>query len=149
MTLNEFVRKALTVPFLEKGRDYSGWDCWGLVYCAYWDIKDLALPAYLDYGSTREYEKLHALVESAKCFWEPAVIPAPMDVALFRISKYQTHVALMVDKRNALHAEQKIGTFIEPVDAAIWRKRLEGIYRYIAADGQNVGSLASFQSAAR
>lgn len=142
MTLNEFVKKALKVPFVEKGRDYSGWDCWGLVYCAYWDINFTALPEYLDYGSTKDYQQLHAIIEGAKCFWAPSDVVRPMDVALFRISKFQTHVALMTDKRNALHAEQKLGTFIEPIDAAIWRKRLEGIYRYTGGtDGPNVGGL--------
>lgn len=142
MTINEFVKKALSVPFVEKGRSYDGWDCWGLVYCGHWDIADIALPAYTDYSSTRDYQHLHNIIQDAKCFWTPSEKTQPLDVALFRISRYQTHVALMVDKRNALHAEFKLGTFIEPIDAAIWRKRLEGIYRY-SADGPNVGSLTS------
>lgn len=142
MTLKEFVEKALPVPFVEKGRDYSGWDCWGTVFCGHWDVLDISLPEYLDYGTTKDYEQIHSIIQMEKCFWLPSQRPRAMDVALFRISKYQTHVALMVDKRNALHAEHKLGTFIEPIDAAIWRKRLEGIYRHVA-NSQDVGGPTS------
>lgn len=142
--LGEFVRRALPVPFVEKGRDFSGWDCYGLVHCAYREIYGVELPAYLEYDSTREYEQLRSLIATAKPLWTPVKDCQVGDVALFTISGQPIHVALVVDRRNALHAESKLGTFLEPIRGVVWGKRLEGIYRY-AGLSQNDGGDAPVQ----
>jgi len=130
MNHNEFVKKALLVPFVEKGRDFEGWDCWGLVYLHYKLVQRVVLPEYLDYSSTREYRQLRALISQAKPSWAQVDEPDQGDVAVFNLSGSPTHVALVIDKRNALHAEYKVGTFMEPIKGVVWGKRLEGIYRY-------------------
>lgn len=130
MTLKEFVRKAIAVPFKEKGRDMEGWDCFGLLYAAYREIKAIELPQYLDYSSTKSYQELKTLIDSARPMWEKVEQSQPMDVAVFNISGMPTHVGLVIDKRNMLHTEHKIGTFLEPIFGAMWGKRLEGVYRY-------------------
>lgn len=130
MVHKDFVRKSLAVPFVEKGRDFNGWDCWGLVHCYFKEVKGVALPAYLDYDSTTEYQQLESLINQAKPAWVAVAEPEQGDVALFNLSGHPTHVALVIDKRNALHAESRPGTFMEPMNGAMWAKRLEGIYRY-------------------
>ena len=130
MKHKEFVRRSLQVPFVEKGRDFEGWDCWGLVYCYFKQVKRILLPEYLDYSSTTEYRQLKRLINQAKPAWIVVDEPEQGDVAIFNLSGYPTHVALVMDKRNALHAESKVGTFMEPIKGAVWGKRLEGIYRY-------------------
>lgn len=129
MTIEEFIERAIRVPFKDKGRDWSGWDCYGSVYCAFREVKGIILPEYLDYLSTREYAQLKTLIDSVRPTWEEVTNPQVMDVAVFTLSQSPCHVALMIDARNALHAEKKLGTFIEPIDSAVWKKRLEGIYR--------------------
>lgn len=144
MTINEFVHWAVGVPFVEKGRDYSGWDCWGSVWCAYRDVYGIFLPKYLDYESTVEYEQLRLLIDHGKKTWVHVTKPQSGDVAVFNISGAPCHVAMVVDGRNALHAERKIGTFIEPLNSIIWKKRLEGFYRY-ERFSKNDSGLPSFQ----
>ncbi len=130
MTHREFVRKSLAVPFVEKGRDFTGWDCYGLVFAYFHHVRGIDLPPYLGYGSTIEYKQLHSLIEAGKPFWEPVACPQQGDVALFNLSGRPTHLALVIDNRNALHAEARVGTFIEPMHGLVWGKRLNGIFRY-------------------
>ncbi len=130
MSHKDFVRKSLAVPFVEKGRDFEGWDCWGLVYCYFKYVRMTILPEYLDYSSTTEYRQLKMLINQAKPAWTQVDEPEQGDVAIFNLSGHPTHVALVIDKRNALHAEMKVGTFMEPIKGVMWGKRLEGIYRY-------------------
>ena len=62
VTIDEFIVKAIKVPFVDKGREYSGWDCWGSVCCFYRDVKGVILPQYLDYDSSTEYRQLQELI---------------------------------------------------------------------------------------
>ena len=148
MTLEEFIRKALTVPFKEHGRSYEGWDCYGLVYCAYRDVYGIELPEYSDYDSTKEYEQLHSLINQARPLWESIVNRLSSkqgDVVVFTISRVPVHVGLVINKKAALHCEEKLGTFIEPINGSVWGKRVEGIYRYVGIS-QNDSGNTSVQS---
>ena len=46
MDINEFCRKSVGVPFLQHGRDWYAWDCWGLICVAYKELFGIILPAY-------------------------------------------------------------------------------------------------------
>jgi len=134
MTLDDFIRRALKVPFLEQGRDYDGWDCWGLVYCAYRDVMGVELPSY-----TENYHRLDVLgspslaklIQSQLPYWETVTSPEKMDVAIFRLAGRPVHIGLMVDKNRALHTEVRRGSFVEPIYNVMWRGRLEGLYRHV------------------
>jgi probable lipoprotein NlpC len=130
MTIEEFVNKAIRVPFVDRGRDYTGWDCWGEIYCFHRDVKNILLPIYLDYSSTSAYSELHELFSAGIKNWIAVDKYAPGDVALFTIAGQKRHVALVIDQKSALHTEKRLGTFIEPLKGLVWGKRLEGVYRY-------------------
>ncbi len=134
MTLNEFIDKALRAPFKTKGRDYSGFDCYGLMQCAYKDVLVRELPSYVDeYVDAGDTEASRRVIEdhilAAKHNWEQVEKPQAMDVVLFRFGNTRTHLGLMVDDKSFLHCEKRIGTVIERLDSAKWKKRAEGVYR--------------------
>jgi hypothetical protein len=56
-----------------------------------------------------------------------------MDVPLFTLGGMPIHVGLMIDHRNFLHCEKKIGTVIERIDSMAWNKRLSGVFRLCQA----------------
>lgn len=130
MTQEEFIKKALLVPFVDKGRDYAGWDCYGLVYCHHRDVLGIYLPPFLDYGSTRDYETLHRVIETGKSDWQEAGVPHPGDIALFTLANKPVHMGVVINRFDMIHAEERIGTFVESFAGSVWRKRLEGFYRY-------------------
>lgn len=137
MTLDEFVVRALTVPFVEKGRSFDGWDCWGVICVGLWEVAGVYVPPYTEgYDTTRGSEgcrQLDALISANMADWAPARLPwRPLDVALFRIAGRPVHVGMMVDPVRVLHAEEKVGTFVERIASPMWVKRLEGVYRHAA-----------------
>ena len=116
MTLNEFHRKAMFVPFLEKGRSYDGWDCWGLVYCAYRDVFGIDLPTYqADYRHTKDFQKTARIVEKAKLDgWDEVADPrAGLVAAILGRTGDATHVGLVLPSLNILHCETGCHTVVE------------------------------------
>ena len=133
MTLEEFVGRILLVPFVERGRDFKGVDCWGLVLLGYSHVLGIELPSYVDCydeADVRGSVELGQLVASHLPEWRRVSDPRAMDGALFLINRRPVHMGLLVDEQRVLHAEKKAGIFIERLYSPLWAKRLEGIYRY-------------------
>ena len=137
MDLDEFVDRALDVPFEERGRSYDGWDCWGLIYVAYRDLYEITLPTYTgEYHSTRRREELQDLIVQRKMGgWELSDPYRPGDVALVRMMGRNCHVGLMLSDWNMLHVQSGIMAIVEPIDRPPWRDKaydkVEGIYRHV------------------
>jgi len=134
MTLNEFIAKALLIKFKDKGRDYSGGDCWSIAYLAYKDILGIALPSfadeYINAGDTKASRRvIRDIILAQRHHWIAIEHPQALDIVLFRFGDVETHLGLMIDKRRFIHCERKINTVIERIDSAKWKKRIEGIYR--------------------
>lgn len=151
MELYEFVNRMLCggphggpVPFVEKGRDYDGVDCWGVIYLAFRDVYGIQLPSYVESYTERDLVGTSALARlvsvESRC-WSPIWtrgmgIPnhpydrRPGDVAVFLRQNRPVHTALVIDRRRVLHSEEELGTFVDRIDSPIWQHRLEGIYRY-------------------
>jgi cell wall-associated NlpC family hydrolase len=138
MTLNEFILKVMATPFKDKGRDYSALDCYGLVRLAYSEIFKIDLPSYSDEytnaGQCRDSRvEVSELIAMKKRKWQEVKDYRPMDVPLFTLGGMPIHVGLMIDHRNFLHCEKKIGTVIERIDSMAWNKRLSGVFRLCQA----------------
>ncbi len=137
MDLDEFVDRALDVPFEERGRSYGGWDCYGLIYVAYRDVYGVNLPIGTgEYHSTRRREELQDLIAKGKMGdWELTDPHRPGDVALVRMMGRDCHVGLMLSGWNMLHVVDHVLVAIEPIDRPPWRDKaydkVEGIYRYV------------------
>lgn len=137
MILDEFVDRALDVPFEEGGRSYDGWDCWGLVCVAYRDVYGIVLPTHTgEYRSTRRREELQDLIARRKAgSWELSDPHRPGDVALVRMMGRDCHVGLMLSDWDMLHVQAGISAVVEPIDRPPWRDRaydkVEGIYRHV------------------
>jgi len=122
MTQDEFVRAAIGVPFVEHGRDYKGWDCWGLVLCAYRDVLGVTVPDFI-YNDTND---IRALIRNfgtrSQEFWVK-VDPQPLSVACIYRRGHVIHAGLVIGRR-ILHVEQGIETCLERIE----RFRVEGFY---------------------
>lgn len=134
MTLDEFCERAILVPFLIGGRAWSGWDCWGLVYMAHNEVPALGGPVSsysTEYDSRISRRELAALIDRNKPEWRSIsdIDVRPGDISLYRVSAYASHVALVVEGRQMLHSESKIGTVLEPLAGRVWAGRHVGYYR--------------------
>lgn len=126
MTWLEFLERAITVPFKDRGRDYGGWDCWGLVICGYRDVLGIELPDYLDwYKTTKNHRALaRAFIDrSGSAGWKN-IDPRPGAVVVMMTGRLPTHAGVLVDHNMVLHCEDKTGT--------VWQRpselKIEGYY---------------------
>ncbi len=126
------VSRYASIPFVEKGRDITGCDCWGIVFLIFRDFFDIELPTYLeDYTSTEDEKVLGAVIAEHKRFnWEEVFIPEQFDVVLFRLKGQPMHVGVYVGEGRFVHCIQKSGVSVEKVNSIVWRNRIVGYYRY-------------------
>lgn len=110
----DFSQRAITVPFLEKGRSYDGWDCWGLIVCGYRDVLNIDLPGYeSQYSTTRDLKTLRAVFCAERDAKWTEVPRAIGSVALILRRNREVHVGVAVTRRDILHCERGVGTVLD------------------------------------
>lgn len=129
------VSKYLQVPFVERGRDWHGVDCWGLVCLVYrvelgielrdwseiyWTLKDLNPVA------------IEMAAEIEKKEWISVQSPQILDVVVFREEVNVSHVGLVLDpvKSKMLHFRFGSEGCVEHYNNFYWKNRLDGFYRH-------------------
>lgn len=124
----------LGIPWVERGRDTSGFDCYGLVIYCYKHFLDIDLP---------EFEYIVADIESklttvrnaqfAHSFKQVAR-PQPMDIVLLNYFGSPTHVALYLGESYILHVSNREATYrsrLTDMDGLrTIESRIEGYYRW-------------------
>lgn len=134
MTVAEFVDRIMRMPFVPRGRDYSGGDCWAVPYLLHRDVLGRALPAfdtqYFTAGETgADRAVIEALAYHERLRWTAVEIPQMGDVALLRCIGRPCHVGVMLDARRFLHIESAVGAAVERLASPLWQRRCEGVYR--------------------
>ena len=123
MNWQEFTKRAIFTPFLDHGRSYDGWDCWGLVYIAYRDVLGVDIPSYDEaYTDTGKFKELHKAFSSGLDAWKKK--DETGSVALILRRNLPIHVGILVGKSMVLHCEKSVGTIQEPRA----NMRIEGCY---------------------
>lgn len=129
MTLDEFAKRAIRVPFVIGGRDWSGWDCWGLVVVAYQEVAGVKIESFArQYNDDLGYQEIAVMIGRERPVWNPIPAPQPLAVSLYRINGREAHTSLCLDARTMLHAVDRVGTYIEPIDGPLWEKRHVGFF---------------------
>lgn len=126
-TLADFVG----VPFADHGRA-GGFDCWGLARAALLACRGIRLPDYGDgYRDCADHDGIAvAIREGLAEGWTRVEDPRAFDLVIFNIAGQPRHVGLMVGPTTFLHAPEGQTSRIERVTDPMWRKRIEGFYRY-------------------
>lgn len=131
----EFCRRSIGVPFIEKGRSFSGWDCWGLVFVAHKECFGISVPTYTDsYIAAKPSGDLARLI-SAERDGEQWIEICPGDVVagdvvLLRVAGRPVHVGLSISGKTMLHVEAGIDTCLEKFDGPLWANRVIGFWRH-------------------
>lgn len=121
------------LPFLEKGRDRTGVDCWGLVAMLLREQFGLEVPSYTeDYTTTKEGEEIAALIGRESLDWPevPLAEAQPGDVLILRIKGQPWHCGLVVEPPCFIHAALGVGTVRERWDALLWSRRIVAVHRH-------------------
>jgi cell wall-associated NlpC family hydrolase len=125
------VSKFSKIPFSEKGRNFSGCNCHGLVQVIYSVNLNVQLPAYHDeYDTLEDREELSRLVEQGKVDWREVESPEPYDLILFRLRSMPTHLGVYIGKGKFIHCMRDSGTSVEKLNSIVWKERVVGYYRH-------------------
>ncbi len=128
LTETKVIEKYLGVPYLHKGRDLTGLDCWGLIILIY---KDLGIDIFdLDnYEKNWHLKGDNHFIENYYDAWIKHLAPIFKDILLFNSSKNITnHAGLYLSNGKFLHG-CKAGVVVGRLNGK-WEERLQGIYRY-------------------
>lgn len=122
----------VNVPFLDKGRDENGADCWGLASVIYKNELKITLPDYLEfYENTNEREKLSALISSeSQSHWISVKEPKEFDVVVLNMRGVPMHVGIVTKPNHMIHCARGIGTTHEHYGTARWKHKVMGFYRW-------------------
>ena len=122
--------KYIGIPYVQKGRDENGVDCWGLVRLVYKNELDINLPSFSAEYETSDNERLEELFAQYKEGWESTDAPEAGDVVIFRIFGYESHIGVCIGDNKFLHVREARDAVIESLDNPKWSKRITGFFKY-------------------
>ena len=132
----------MRIPYLNRGRDHQGCDCWGIVRLIFKEELNVELPSYSDIDA-------HDAVRITAAFKEGEDVPkvgywrvldeneqiAPFDVVLMKWigSKVVGHIGIITDDFKLLHSEEFTGPIIVGLDNPAVIRRVVKFARWIDA----------------
>lgn len=121
----------LFIPFKEKGRDWSGCDCWGLVRLVYKEQLDIELPEFNGYKTLKDREVIDQMIEGNIGHWIeiPAGEEQIGDGVLMRLLG-RPHMGVVCRVNHVLHTNES-GATTEDYTRPNLRNRVIGFRRYV------------------
>ena len=118
------------IPYLDRGRDRAGVDCWGLVRL-FFAGRGIALPDYLsDYGTADDRVGVAIAIGPHSTGWQRVDAPRYGDCVLFNIAGAPCHIGIVLERGRFLHSMRGRNSCVEDLDAIQWARRIEGFYRW-------------------
>jgi cell wall-associated NlpC family hydrolase len=126
------------IPFVDKGRDEDGCDCWGLVQLIYKKEFGIDLPDYTEcYDDTDDKEAISSKIdEEKKSDWVEIDKGKEQvgDVVLLRMFNLPMHVGVVVEPRKKLiHTIKGVNVSVERYNVPRWKHKVLGFNRYAKA----------------
>ena len=122
--------KYIGIPFLDKGRDTDGIDCWGLVRLVYKQEYNIDLPNFSADYEAEDAERMSDLLAQYKEGWEKIDAPTEGCIVLFNILGIESHMGIAISTTHFLHARDRYDSAIESFESVSWRNRITGFYKY-------------------
>lgn len=131
-TIPAFAAPYVGIPYLDKGRDRAGIDCWGVVRLVLREVFHVELPSYDEtYCDGDDWQAIGTAVRAGLLHgWRRVERPQAGDLLVLAIARRPWHCALMLDAVHFLHAAPGDSTVIDRLDSQRWARRIEGIYRH-------------------
>ncbi len=120
------------IPYVPHGREYTGADCWGILFLYYRDVLGTPVPAYSAEMDAREFRHKDIgplIAEEREKHWRQVESPAVGDCVLMRAGRHDSHVGVFLGQGRMLHSEGPDPSVIDRIGDMRWRNRISGFYR--------------------
>jgi probable lipoprotein NlpC len=120
------------VPYVDRGRDADGLDCWGICLLFAREQLRLALPEYF-YPPEEMLARAPGLIAGAIVpggRWRAVEVIKPGDVVLFRIAGVVCHCGIALGSNLFLHTLPGRNSTVESLADVEWNQRMQGAYRW-------------------
>lgn len=122
--------KYIGLKYKEKGRDFSGVDCYGLVRLIYKNEYKIDLPSFTEEYTQDNTLRIQELIAQYKEGWESVDDPVEGSIVLFRVLGTESHVGVVINSTQFIHVRENQDSVIESLDSAYWKKRKVGYFKY-------------------
>lgn len=129
MTLDKFIG----IPFVNRGRDFNGCDCYGLLMLYYKEVLGINVPD-TQITAMQPMRTMAMYLEYVKANWE--LIDNPEINCGIALSlnenhpKLVTHFAVMISETKALHTLNKLESHIIDINSPTFKPFIRGFYRW-------------------
>jgi len=123
--------KYIGIPYKNKGRDFSGCDCFGLVKLIYQqELKKSLIPAdnYSDSDNLLQVAPLIKQGVSLLC-GDEVDIPQFGDIVVFKLRGVPSHIGMYVESNKVIHIMRNTDSCIERLNSKRLKGRVDGFYR--------------------
>lgn len=127
------VERLVGIPYVVDGRDWSGADCWGVIYLYFRAVHGIEVERYDAAGAATDQDRraLSALIHrEIAAPWHPVEEPRAGDVVLLRHGREIAHVGIWFDGGRVLHSPGPGPSVIERASSPHMRRRIVGFYRH-------------------
>lgn len=137
-----WAEKYLHIPFKDRGDNFDGCDCWGLVCLIFRERRNIELPLYEDIGKGQSPEKLKQILREADGPNWAMIDPSCEDVydvvlmkAIYQVDGKsrvgEIHIGLVIDNGAMIHIERGCEVTIARYrDDHRVKNRIVGFFRY-------------------
>lgn len=122
--------KYIGIPYKQKGRDFDGIDCWGLVRLIYKQEYDISLPSFVNDYAEQDTLRIQDLIAQYKEGWTKLDSPEEGCVVVFRILGTESHVGVAISATHFVHAKENYASTVEAFDSTAWKNRIIGYFKY-------------------
>jgi cell wall-associated NlpC family hydrolase len=136
MSIPNWTKEYVGIPFKDKGRGHEGVDCWGLCRLIWEDRFGLSLPDYLGtYGKSIDSKDVSRVISyngPNSGSWNKIEKGKEVigDGVLLRIGGFPTHIGLVLSPGWMIHCINGKDSALERYDTMGWRHKVVGFYRH-------------------
>ena len=117
------------VPYVVRGRDVRGWDCWGCVCYLRNHLVGKSTPSWEEAYTgldVKSPERVAELIQERMAGWQQVEVPKAGSVLLFRTLGADSHVGMYLEKGQFIHSMVGCQTAIVPLEN--WKGRFVAAY---------------------
>lgn len=127
------------LPYIDCGYKVNGrgpdqFDCYGLIVSIYKNLFKITLPDLINvYGCSGDKIVPRLFIEQARDSWErmPTEQAIFGDVLVFNIFGKPRHCGIFIEKNKMMHILDKSFVSYEEFTSIRWKRRFEGVFRYV------------------